>query len=142
MIRGDPASRVTCTRSALPCCIVPVIATSVTVTTISGFVCTRRSAACEDSFRDLEAIAFMADSIELFVRVWCVCAPAGGARPRCGCVRALYLPLFIRCGLPHAAARAMAAHWPLPRVLYYYTSYCQRKYMYMMHMHMHMHMKR
>jgi hypothetical protein len=42
----------TCTRSALPSCIVPVIVTSVTVTTISGFVCTRRSAACEDSLRD------------------------------------------------------------------------------------------
>ena len=124
MIRGDPASRVTCTRSALPCCIVPVIATSVTVTTISGFVCTRRSAACEDSFRDLEAIPFMADSIELFVRVWCVCAPLRGARGH-----------GVRVGVWSHTPRRLGQwpHWPLPRVLYYNTSYCQRKYM---HMHM------
>jgi len=78
----------TCTRSALPSCIVPVIVTSVTVTTISGFVCTRRSAACEASLRAgfVTKAGALADSSELFA---CACGAATVG--------------------PTAAARAMAA---------------------------------
>ena len=78
----------TCTRSALPSCIVPVIVTSVTVTTISGFVCTRRSAASARRARTrfVTKASALADNSELFA---CACGAATVG--------------------PTAAARAMAA---------------------------------